>query len=344
MLRSTVEIAPNGAHTHTVILLHGMYDEGNAFEQLPDLVRELVGNAANAGIKYIFPTAPLRTVHWPTGVEEGASAWYGERDAKRTPPPPLAPLRSLSLTERRARKPRADYFTCRANTLYHDVIDETHLNDVAQQVIAIIDAEVALLAGDSRRVLIGGNSQGGTLAGHVALTYAKPLGALIFLRSCLLDATPVEAAGATPTYVFAAEYDTEYSLALQRKSYGRLRDVTWHVEEKCDHYMFSKAELYWAAAWIGKAAIGERRVVTYVGAPCRPAPHHGAWPRAALGCEDLASLTLRSRAPCRRRTPRGGSARALPARATCHDGAASAAHAGDRRRPLRQATSPAARG
>ena len=62
---------PTGPHTHTVIMLHGLYGSGRNFvrnfpsypdgSNLPQLVKKLVkgvGGANADGIKYIFPTAP----------------------------------------------------------------------------------------------------------------------------------------------------------------------------------------------------------------------------------------------------------------------------------------------
>jgi len=158
-----VEIPPSGPHTHTVILLHGCYCNGADFAMLPQLMAELAGRDAAAGVKFIFPSAPLRTLHWPEGTEDAVSAWY-------------------------------DYFTSRANTMFHDEIDLEHLASASEQMTAIVNDEISRLGGDTSRVVIGGNSQGGTLAGHVALSFGKRLGALIFMRSCLLDVTPVEIA------------------------------------------------------------------------------------------------------------------------------------------------------
>lgn len=118
------------------------------------------------------------------------------------------------------------------------------------------------------------------------------------------DAVP--RADQTPAFVFAAEYDTEYSMALQRQSYGRLKVVQWHVELQCDHCvhhaqsissalrltlaptygrwrltflgvcdhtadMNSKAELYHCAAWILLSMRGQLPRVTYRGI-ARPTP------------------------------------------------------------------------
>jgi len=62
-------IEPSGPHTHTVILLHGMYcspDSSDTFVSLPSAVKAL---GLLPGIKYVFPHAPRRTISWPTGPE-----------------------------------------------------------------------------------------------------------------------------------------------------------------------------------------------------------------------------------------------------------------------------------
>ena len=43
MIRPLLEVPPGGAHTHTVIMLHGCYCEGTDFETLPQLMQELGG-------------------------------------------------------------------------------------------------------------------------------------------------------------------------------------------------------------------------------------------------------------------------------------------------------------
>merc|ERR1719238_2222346 len=57
--RNALVIHPTSAHTHSVILLHGLYGTGAYFRKVPDLVRRFAGEAA-AGVRYIFPTAPTR--------------------------------------------------------------------------------------------------------------------------------------------------------------------------------------------------------------------------------------------------------------------------------------------
>lgn len=169
-------------HTHSVILLHGMYCTGEMFKTVPQIMSELGGQPGN--IRWIFPNAPKRKITWPNDEQEGVSAWY-------------------------------NYFTSNGGTMEHDLIDEKHLASVTRQVHAIIDSEAARLDGDTTRIAIGGNSQGGTVAMHSALTYPLELGALLGLCTTLLDVTPVaqRAVQAMPVFLFTAENDQEVKLA-----------------------------------------------------------------------------------------------------------------------------------
>lgn len=250
-------IPPTGDHTCTAILIHGNYGDCTDWHggdpDLPggvkdvvkvvDCVKELGGSTS--GIKFIYLNAPKRTLHWrpftpgeqDEKFEDDVSTWY-------------------------------DYFSFKlaAGSYDFDDINENQLKDATDQIHAIIRQEASQL-GDSRRVIIGGNSQGGTVAGHVACTYestfGEPLGGLIFMRTILIGQTPVHKVS-TPVFVFLDEYDTEYPPHSQHKAYQRLKDagaaVTIHLEEKCDHYMNSNAELYWCAKWI--ALCGNREDLT----------------------------------------------------------------------------------
>mmetsp|Transcript_14293 Transcript_14293/g.47695 ORF Transcript_14293/g.47695 Transcript_14293/m.47695 type:complete len:285 (+) Transcript_14293:96-950(+) len=224
-----VIIEPTAVHSHSLILLHGMHCDGRMFQRLPQLLTALGGNAS--GTRFIFPSSPVRTISWPQGPESGVRAWY-------------------------------DYYTARGGSMRHDEINRTHLKQMTQAVHRLLDAEVASLGGDPSRVAIGGNSQGGTVAIHAALTYPKPLAALFSLCSILLDVTPAPPAlaGRLPVYVFTAEFDQEYAPRFQHKCFKRLADVGFrlfsHVEPGLDHYTTSTAELHHAAAWTSLALHG----------------------------------------------------------------------------------------
>merc|ERR1719453_3051082 len=78
MSSNAVVIEPKGGeHTHTVILLHSMYNQGSDFADVPNCLELLGARPEDAGgIKYIFPNAPKRAISWPAGTEHNVSAWY----------------------------------------------------------------------------------------------------------------------------------------------------------------------------------------------------------------------------------------------------------------------------
>merc|ERR1712185_501613 len=62
-------------HTHTVVLLHGMYcppDKCSTFTGLPQYLERL----GSDGVKFVYPRAPRRTISWPSGPEPNVESWY----------------------------------------------------------------------------------------------------------------------------------------------------------------------------------------------------------------------------------------------------------------------------
>eukprot|EP00928_Gymnodinium_smaydae_P011503 TRINITY_DN14236_c0_g1_i2.p1 TRINITY_DN14236_c0_g1~~TRINITY_DN14236_c0_g1_i2.p1 ORF type:complete len:293 (-),score=38.33 TRINITY_DN14236_c0_g1_i2:318-1196(-) len=238
-------IEPTGKHTHTVILLHGLYCRGSDFEQVPSLLVQLFGERAEtSGIKYIFPNAPIRTISWPDGPEEGVPSWY-------------------------------NYFTCKCGEESDDEIDMEHWNEMTEKMQNLIKAEVNEL-GNASKIIIGGNSQGGTIACNVALTSEYELGALFILRSCLLSYTPVlKDRNALPVHIFRAELDTTFIHALTQKRFQQFIDngfrVTEWVEKDLGHEDDSLCELLYCAKWIGQVYFGWDAEITHRDRPDGPA-------------------------------------------------------------------------
>mmetsp|Transcript_65445 Transcript_65445/g.108793 ORF Transcript_65445/g.108793 Transcript_65445/m.108793 type:complete len:411 (-) Transcript_65445:197-1429(-) len=228
-------VPPVGRHTHTVVLLHGMYsppEECEMFKSLPAYVAYL----GASGVKFVFPHAPRRTITWPTGPEANVASWY-------------------------------NYFTRRDGWLTHDELDEAHLASQTRRLHSILQREAALLGGDTRRLLLGGSSQGGTVALHAAISFGRPLGALLCLRSCLVDSVtfPKDKRNATcktPVFVFLAGDDCVYAVPLQERGYSLLESagfyVEKHIEPGLSHWDVSRNELRCTAAWIGRVARSRR--------------------------------------------------------------------------------------
>ena len=144
---AAVVIEPTLEHTHSVVFLHGLYCSGNDFDEVPNLLSELGGNPG--AIRWIYPNAPKRTIDWPAGAEENVAAWY-------------------------------NYHTDKSGTMEHDTIDEDQLKSAAASVISLLGQEAAKFGGDWSRLILGGNSQGGTVASFVAATCGRKLGGLLW--------------------------------------------------------------------------------------------------------------------------------------------------------------------
>ena len=269
VLRPSVVVDATHAHTHTVIMLHGMAFDSSMFEELPAML-----GARASTVRWVFPNAPVRTIDWPRGPAP-ASRGRGE-------------LREIAKQSRRPGthgRPEPgveawyNYFSSNGGTLQHDAIDLEHLAAATADVHAIMDAEIARLGGAARRVALGGNSQGGTVALHAALTHARGLDLACLVLGCtlLLDATPAPREppeDPPPLFIFSAERDMEYLPAFQRLAFGRLAavgfDVESHVEPGLDHYSVSRAELLHTAAWLRRALFGDAVVPEYRDRPTAP--------------------------------------------------------------------------
>jgi len=222
-----VVIEPTETHTHTVVMLHGMYshpEDCGMYMGLPSYLAFL----GVKSIKFVFPRAPIRTITWPSGPEANVASWY-------------------------------NYYTRRDGCLEHDVIEQAHLESQSRRVHAILDREAQLLGSDVSRIVLGGTSQGGTVALHAAISYGRPLGGLLCLRSCLVETVTVprdrrSAVSKTPIFVFMCGEDSVYAPPLAARGYNLLESVghhiEWHIEPHLIHWEDHRNELRCVASWI----------------------------------------------------------------------------------------------
>lgn len=139
-------VEPLNTHTHTAILLHGRGSTGlefanELFESEPESHVDKLEHSVSDNLKslnfterlpnwrWIFPSSPTS---WNNIFEEDMSEWFD--------------IQSLT-----------------------DPMDQQHrqvqgLTDSICHVTAIIESEIARLGGDSRKVVLGGISQGGAVA------------------------------------------------------------------------------------------------------------------------------------------------------------------------------------
>ncbi len=143
----TVIVEPKNKPTHAVIWLHGLGADGHDFEPIvPELQPK-----SGAGIRFILPHAPVRTVTLFGGMP--ARAWF-------------------------------DLFM--QNGEYGFIASE--ITSMAEQIQALINAQIqqAILP---QNILLAGFSQGGAMAIYTALTSATMLGGVIGLSTFLPVAT-----------------------------------------------------------------------------------------------------------------------------------------------------------
>lgn len=191
-----------------VILLHGMYGNSNEFKYLLNCNKF-------EHIKFILLDSPKQDINWPTGIEKNVKSWY-------------------------------NYYTDYSGVNKFDKISINDLNNITKQIHNLIDTEINILK-DPSKIIIGGSSQGGTVAFHAALTYPEILGGVISLRSILLDNTVVK-----PTnnklnfFIFCAEKDNVYIPKLYNRSFSRLENSNYqiikHIQKDLDHGSNSRDE------------------------------------------------------------------------------------------------------
>lgn len=142
MLESVV-VEPHGAHRASVIWLHGLGADGHDFQPV---VPEL-GLAADAGVRFIFPHAPVRPVTLNNGM--AMRAWYD--------------IASLDVSARE---------------------DAEGIEASQSEVETLIAAERE--AGiPARAIVLAGFSQGGAIALHTALRHPERLAGVMGLSTYL---------------------------------------------------------------------------------------------------------------------------------------------------------------
>jgi predicted esterase len=167
----------------TIVLLHGLYNDGSSFDKLAD-------ELAQIGCKVVAPSAPLRRLHWGDGDSETETyTWY-------------------------------DYYTKRDGENRHDIINCRHLQQECDYVLDIIQEHH--VAG-STLILGGCSQGGTLVYHMIANGMIPQLTAAMISRSCFLHTlvprvTPQE----IDLLVFSAGADEVYCQDLRQKSLNHL--------------------------------------------------------------------------------------------------------------------------
>ncbi|GMR52839.1 hypothetical protein PMAYCL1PPCAC_23034, partial [Pristionchus mayeri] len=139
-----VVIEPTAEHKATVIWFHGLGDVGESWADALRTIR-------NPNVKYICPTAPIRTISFQPMFP--MTAWFD--------------IHGLSMNSRE---------------------DIEGIMTATKEAHKMLDAEIA--AGiPSNKILVGGFSMGGALAVNVGFRYKQKLGGVCALSGFLLRRT-----------------------------------------------------------------------------------------------------------------------------------------------------------
>lgn len=193
-LLPAVVVEPPGRHSASVIWLHGLGADGHDFEAL---VPEL-GLAADHGIRFIFPHAPMRPITINNGyVMRG---WYDIRN-----------LESIDKDE-----------------------DCDGIRESEQQVERWISEERAQGI-TSERIVLAGFSQGGVIALQSALRHKEPLAGVMALSTYLGCAETLAderhpANASIPVLMAHGLHDDILPIHLGQQSRDKLLNAGYRVE------------------------------------------------------------------------------------------------------------------
>jgi predicted esterase len=286
-----------------------MYGNGNE-KTVPELVEAAaMAYGSNAhGVKYIFPCAPPARKNGPPGY-----LWYQYYYPTSSPQWPSPKSGAYN-----------GYYSTDA---YLWQSDNDHINmDQWTEIIGwmknLVLQEIEIL-GDASKVIVGGNSQGGTVAIDVGLTNPKTLGGLLCLRTCPMRETlgPVPARpleGVTdgtnlkganlemPIFCYIDGRDDIYIPPLQHRNYNLIQNrgyvVTTKVDPTAHHETNEPAENRWAATWIAEAFFAKSRSSVF-SQECMPlaqadpqTPQPSGWSFFLCGSKPVATEPAKARA------------------------------------------------
>lgn len=195
-LLDAVEIQPTGEAKASVIWLHGLGADGHDF---PPIVPAL-GIPKDAGVRFVFPHAPMRPVTINGGMV--MRAWYD--------------IKSMDLERH---------------------VETEHLEESLHQLVGWITHELELGI-PSEKIVLAGFSQGGAVALYTGLQFGQRLGGILAL-SCyhpvggLIHTRSSEANRDVPIFMAHGTEDPVVPIYLAQGTLEKLRengyDPEWHT-------------------------------------------------------------------------------------------------------------------
>jgi len=208
-----IYLIPQGDHTETIVYLHGLGDSAKvAYDRYFSNENTMF---ARDTTKVVLLTAPLRSVTFHGG--KIMHAWFNiySNDISQG----YDVTKSFNMTE------------------FFESYD---------RVQKVMHEEIKLLGGDSKKLFLGGFSQGCIMSFYTGLAFDLPLGGLMessgFLVS-LPDKPPSEANANTPIYISHGKVDPTVNFVAATATYDHLNPNTHKItkvyEDKTSHTITS---------------------------------------------------------------------------------------------------------
>ena len=188
-----VQVNPAGEVKASVIWLHGLGDSGHGFAPIvPELKLP-----AHAGIRFVFPHAPVRAITINNGYQ--MHAWYD--------------IRSLELDKR---------------------ADPTGVAESANLVERLIEREIELgVAPD--KIILAGFSQGGVIALHLGTRITHKLAGILALSTYMSEPDKLASEASeqnrqTPILMCHGRMDDIVPTTYGRQAYNALQQAGFNVQ------------------------------------------------------------------------------------------------------------------
>lgn len=192
---------PKNIHRHTIIILHGMYNNNTSLYLLANSIQKI-----NNNIKIILPNSPVRNIDWPAGKENNVNSWY-------------------------------NYYTRNDGLLQHDTINIDHYNEQCERISKIITSESKIVGYNN--ILVIGESQGGTIVAGLAIKIKPLLAGFVLIDSVFMDNILTVNTRHKNIYIYSSENDEVYTIELQKQSIKNLYlnryIVDWYIDKGVKH-------------------------------------------------------------------------------------------------------------
>ena len=202
-------IYPQKTHKYTLVLLHGMYNDNNSFNNFFEYLKSnKYLSSIFSSCKFIIPNSPTIDLHYSKLPISNCNSWY-------------------------------DYFTYYDNQNKIDNIGLYEFHYESYKISNLIFNETKYLS--PSKIFLLGVSQGGTLIFNILNKLSFNIGGLICINSIYMKKyiNLSKKFNKTPIFIYSVSQDEIYPLKLQRKCFEFLKkkkfNITWHIDKKYTH-------------------------------------------------------------------------------------------------------------